>query len=174
MVVKLQQLYQENEQHTFQIWQERVATTYWDDATAIFYYALSYWLIKGVCKETLSWFHLAWSLIRLQGQSAPLGFNYFDSQVLTIRYMQETLEHMEDFGSIPLLLLALEQVVSFAATINLKQLHMVERFVFIFSPDTYGLLLSFIGYPLKNWEQAIKFMLIFSTQPSGFLGNRGL
>jgi hypothetical protein len=68
----------------------------------------------------------------LQGQSAPLGFNYFYSQVLTIRYMQETLEDMEDFGSIPLLLLALEQILSFAAAINLKQLHMVERFAFFF------------------------------------------
>jgi hypothetical protein len=114
----------------FLTWARSVATTYNDDALAIYYYALSLWRYHDDSNETVSWFHLTWTLLRLKCQSPPAGFHYIYSQYFWIVHVMNSWDG-EDFGYLPGLLSASEHIDLLAATVTLKDLYMIQRFVAI-------------------------------------------
>ncbi|PVF95036.1 hypothetical protein CPB86DRAFT_876015 [Serendipita vermifera] len=116
--------YNEDEEYPFRVWVTNVATTYRNDVTAVCYYALSFlWMTES--KRELTWFHIAWALLRSRNQSPPPGFHYMYSQQLFISIPITSTNADVRFEGVSLLLTALEHLRILSTTATFRDLYMV-------------------------------------------------
>jgi hypothetical protein len=116
----------DDDESPFQVWAKSVAKTYRDDATAMCYYAMSFWWRRRVHQEHLTWFQLAHRLLRSKGQSPPFGFHYIYYETICMYYIRTI---GLGLGGLSILLSAMDHLELFMEAITLRDIFSIRRFV---------------------------------------------
>ncbi|PVF92602.1 hypothetical protein CPB86DRAFT_829875 [Serendipita vermifera] len=116
---------EDEDEDPFREWAEDVSRRYPKDATATFYYSASNLWAKEAEKVYQVWFNLAWSLYQVSLHQPPPEFHILYS--LAVYWYFEPREDQIEFSDLPAITMGLEQLSLFAANINSKIIHIVQR-----------------------------------------------
>jgi hypothetical protein len=150
-------LFTENEDFPLKTWAKRVATAYNEDPTAMCYYAMSNYWIKGWGTEKLVWLDLAWFLLRSKHQSPPPGFHQVYFQYTYACSSSGHRHNTWQLKDLSFLISALEHMAVFAATFSFKEAYMLQRYVL------FPIMETSVTYPLGPKDVPCRLLKIWTN-----------